>query len=555
MKTKFYLGAITLAALMQASCSDDASTLPESPLDAGAISFEVTLDRDLNSRAGESADELPSRCLMEVYDNVTNTIVGSQYKASGATTFTFTVADLQKSKEYMFVFWADGGENAYNASSLKSVAAVADNRIAFTGKVKAQPGQANVSVVLRHAVAKLSVVHDGATLKAGDVVTASFTREKYSFDALAGAYTSVGSGKETLTKTLDADMSTGEVITRYMFAPNDEMKAASNPSMLVADFKLAYKPTGESTPHEKAIPNVTFKANHRTLITGNIRNMSLGGQTFSVSLNTDWTILTPESGGGEDPGPVTPPEVPDEPETPGNNVITLTSAGFLTESMVASAVGSGNELSIKGPMAESDFNALRTYLAPGGAGSSKSLSLDLSGASFTVLPPKAFCVGEKIGWSTGEVSKPIVSLSSVVLPDGLTEIQNEAFADCTNLTSVTVPSSVTTIGECAFYKSGIVELNAIGVTTFGAYACKSCPNLTSAALGNVTSLGNYSFLECPKLSSLDLSRCTMIVEASGLLSGASIAEVTTTVYVDNEDLLTSFQQKWGDRYKVVWAIK
>ena len=49
-------------------------------------------------------------------------------------------------------------------------------------------------------------------------------------------------------------------------------------------------------------------------------------------------------------------------------------------------------------------------------------------------------------------------LTSVTIPDSVTTIDNDAFSYCTSLTSVTIPGSVTTIGRCAF-------LECIGLTS------------------------------------------------------------------------------------------
>ena len=43
------------------------------------------------------------------------------------------------------------------------------------------------------------------------------------------------------------------------------------------------------------------------------------------------------------------------------------------------------------------------------------------------------------------------SLTSITIPGSVTSIGNYAFKECTSLTSVTIPDSVTTIGEGAFY--------------------------------------------------------------------------------------------------------
>ena len=47
------------------------------------------------------------------------------------------------------------------------------------------------------------------------------------------------------------------------------------------------------------------------------------------------------------------------------------------------------------------------------------------------------------------------NLSSVNLPDTLTKISSYAFRSCTSLTEITIPSAVNFIGQYAFYKSGL----------------------------------------------------------------------------------------------------
>ena len=51
-------------------------------------------------------------------------------------------------------------------------------------------------------------------------------------------------------------------------------------------------------------------------------------------------------------------------------------------------------------------------------------------------------------------------LTSVIIPEGVTKIGDTAFANCTNLTSITIPKSVKEIGEDAFYGcTGLTGLN------------------------------------------------------------------------------------------------
>ena len=74
------------------------------------------------------------------------------------------------------------------------------------------------------------------------------------------------------------------------------------------------------------------------------------------------------------------------------------------------------------------------------------------------------------------------SLTSVTIPESVTEIESYTFSDCTRLTSVTIPDSVTTIRDSAFV--GCTSLTSVtipdSVTTIGYDAFKGCTNLRHA---------------------------------------------------------------------------
>ena len=61
-----------------------------------------------------------------------------------------------------------------------------------------------------------------------------------------------------------------------------------------------------------------------------------------------------------------------------------------------------------------------------------------------------------------EVFKDDKELTSIVVPDGVTEIGERAFSGCSNLTSITIPNSITSIGEYAFY--GCSSLKSVKVS-------------------------------------------------------------------------------------------
>ena len=99
------------------------------------------------------------------------------------------------------------------------------------------------------------------------------------------------------------------------------------------------------------------------------------------------------------------------------------------------------------------------------------------------------------------------SLTSLTLPSGVTSIGESAFTGCSGLTSLTLPSCITTIDDCTFYGcSGLTSLTLpSSVTSIGGSAFYGCSGLTSLTLpSGVTSIGDYAFSGCRSLTSLTL---------------------------------------------------
>ena len=99
------------------------------------------------------------------------------------------------------------------------------------------------------------------------------------------------------------------------------------------------------------------------------------------------------------------------------------------------------------------------------------------------------------------------SLTSIVIPAGVTTIGDGAFSGCSGLTSVAIPAGVTTIGYSAF--SGCRGLTSIelpeGLTTIGDRAFYDCSGLTSIDIPDgVTSIGVLAFAHCHQLASIEL---------------------------------------------------
>ncbi len=99
------------------------------------------------------------------------------------------------------------------------------------------------------------------------------------------------------------------------------------------------------------------------------------------------------------------------------------------------------------------------------------------------------------------------NITSIEIPDIVTNIGYHAFEGCSKLTSVTIPDSVTSIGEYAFqYCFSLTSVTiGNGVTSIGDYAFYNCSSLTSVTIpDSVTSIGDSAFSACSKLTSVTI---------------------------------------------------
>ena len=105
------------------------------------------------------------------------------------------------------------------------------------------------------------------------------------------------------------------------------------------------------------------------------------------------------------------------------------------------------------------------------------------------------------------------SLSSVDLTGctNLKSIGSNAFA-YTSITDITLPSTVTSIGESAFSTCKSLKNVTLpgGITTIPTSAFMSCESLETASMGEITNFGKSAFKGCKVLKSVDVSYATVI---------------------------------------------
>ena len=109
------------------------------------------------------------------------------------------------------------------------------------------------------------------------------------------------------------------------------------------------------------------------------------------------------------------------------------------------------------------------------------------------------------------------NLTSVSLPTGLQELGADVFKDCSKLTSVTIPSGVTSVSGDLFY--GCTALQTVSLpdslTAFGGCTFMNCTSLTSVRLpASARAVSWQMFRNCTKLTTVTIPRAISVVGAN-----------------------------------------
>lgn len=107
------------------------------------------------------------------------------------------------------------------------------------------------------------------------------------------------------------------------------------------------------------------------------------------------------------------------------------------------------------------------------------------------------------------------SLTSITIPDSVTTLGNGAFMHCDSLNNLTIPDSVTTVGNKVFaYCGNITSIIIPGsITSMGFGMFSSCDNLTNVTIGNgLKRIGEETFYYCYKLESVTIADSVTIID-------------------------------------------
>lgn len=140
----------------------------------------------------------------------------------------------------------------------------------------------------------------------------------------------------------------------------------------------------------------------------------------------------------------------------------------------------------------------------------------------------------KFDYSTGYITSADSTVTSLNIPSSINGtpvvgIDNSAFRYCSNLTTVTIPDSVTSIGSFAFNSlSGLTSMTIPdSVTNIGGYAFQNCTNLKSINIpSSVINIPICTFEGCTSLEIVDISNGLTEIGFSAFRNCISLATIT-----------------------------
>ena len=130
----------------------------------------------------------------------------------------------------------------------------------------------------------------------------------------------------------------------------------------------------------------------------------------------------------------------------------------------------------------------------------------------------------------------LYSLTSVSIPGSVRRIESHAFRNCSALASINIPNGVTAIGDNTFNEcSSLTSINIPnGVTVIADNTFNGCSSLTSVSIGNgVTDIGLNAFRRCTSLASINIPNGVTSIAGGAFFNCTSLTDVNIPDSVTN----------------------
>ena len=251
-------------------------------------------------------------------------------------------------------------------------------------------------------------------------------------------------------------------------------------------------------------------------------------KTTNIITNTTWKVLTPDwitvSGSGTGLVSVSITFSPNVLEEPRTGIIRFLNPSDVEIGTIAVAQSSHNDVNNIIYYTSTDGTKVYPYSSTGIIAHTYN---DGVGAIY---------YGEEITAIPNNLFKSVTTLQSVSVPPSVVTVGEYAFYGCTNLVSCDM-SSITTINQYAFYNCSSITDESVasilkeGVTSIGNYAFYGCNGILTLVLPNsLTSLGTYAFNKCQKLKELSIGSGLTVIDK---YTFAACVSLTNVVIPDN----------------------
>lgn len=144
-----------------------------------------------------------------------------------------------------------------------------------------------------------------------------------------------------------------------------------------------------------------------------------------------------------------------------------------------------------------------------------------------------------------------IKLITITIPNSVTTISRSVFHDCTALITITIPNSVTSLGTSIFQNCNSLTSAVLpnSITTIPGSTFYNCHNLANVIIPNsVTTINSYAFYSCYNLNPTIPASVTKI-ETDALKCGSNTNKATITFLGTTPPTITvnTFLAQWIDK--------